>query len=61
MNEKFANVWDWFGDKTSIHFHEDKTKCILFSRDTNLSELNITYDQWQIQRLSGAGILVSAL
>ena len=39
------NVCDWFVDKKlSIHFGEDKTKCILFSRGKNLLELNITYN-----------------
>ena len=45
FNKKFANVCDWFVDnKLSIDFDEDKTKCILFSREKNLPEFNITYD-----------------
>ena len=45
LNKEFANVCDWFIDnKLSIHFGEDKTKCILFSRDKNLPKLNITYN-----------------
>ena len=37
LNKEFVNVCDWFVDnKLSIHFCEDKTKCILFSRDKNL-------------------------
>ena len=45
LNKEFANVCDWFVDnKLSIHFGEDKTKCILFSRDKNLPELNIPYN-----------------
>ena len=44
MNKEFANVCNWFVDnKLSIHFGEDETKCILFSRDKNLLEVNITY------------------
>ena len=43
MNKEFANLCDWFvGNKLSIHFGEDKTKCILFSRDKNLPEISIT-------------------
>ena len=30
--------------KLLFHFGEDKTKCILFRRDENLPELNITYN-----------------
>ena len=45
MNKEFANVCNWFVDnKLSIHFGEDETKCILFSRDKNLLEVNITYN-----------------
>ena len=43
--KEFANVWDWFVDNAlTIHFHEDKTICTLFSRYKILLELNITYD-----------------
>ena len=42
LNKEFANVCDWFIDnRLSVHFSEDKTKCILFSRDKNLTELNM--------------------
>ena len=45
LNKEFEKVWDWFLDnKLSIHLHKDKTKCIIFSSDKNLSELNITYN-----------------
>ena len=44
-NKEFVNVCDWFIDnRLSIHFGEDKTKYILFSRDKNLPKLNITYN-----------------
>ena len=34
LNKEFANVCKWFVDKNlSIHFGEDKTKCILFSKE----------------------------
>ena len=50
-NKVFANVWDWFIDnKLSVHFGEDKTKCFLFSRNKNLSELNITLDNNRIKQ-----------
>ena len=42
LNKEFADVCDWFFDnELSIHFGEGKTKCILFSRDKNIPELNI--------------------
>ena len=41
----------WFVDnKLSIRFGEDKRKCILFSRDKNLAELNITYNKNRIKQ-----------
>ena len=41
--KEFVNVCEWFVDnKLSIHFGEDKTKCILFSKEKNLRGLNIT-------------------
>ena len=49
LNREFANVCDWFVDnKLSIHFGEDKTKCIILSRDKNLGDLNITYNNNRI-------------
>ena len=51
LNKRFANVCNWFvDDKLSIHFGEDKTKCILFSRDKNLPDLNITYNNNRIKQ-----------
>ena len=45
LNKKIVNVYDWFLDhKLSVHFGEDETNCILFSRDKNLPELNTTYN-----------------
>ena len=42
---------NWFVDNNlSIHFGKDKTKCILFSRDKNLPELNITYNNNRIKQ-----------
>ena len=35
LNKNFSDVCDWFVDnKLSIHFEEDKTKCILFGTKT---------------------------
>ena len=51
LNSEFAKICDWFVDnKLSIHFGEDKTKCILFSRKKNLPALNITYENKKIKQ-----------
>ena len=51
LNKKFATVCNWFlGNKLSINFGEDKTKCILFSMDKNLPELNITCNNNRIKQ-----------
>ena len=51
LNKKFANVCNWFlGNKLSINSGEDKTKCILFSMDKNLPELNITCNNNRIKQ-----------
>lgn len=44
INREFAaSVCEWFvGNKLSIHFGEDKTKCIVFGGEQNLPELDIT-------------------
>ena len=44
------NICDWFVyNKLSIHFCEDKTKCILFSSDKNLTDRNIAYNNNRIK------------
>ena len=51
LNKQFANVLNCFFDnKLSIHFGEDKTKCILLGRDKNLPELNITNNKNRIKQ-----------
>ena len=41
LNKNFSNVCDWFVDnKLSIHFEEDKTKCILFGTKHRLNKVN---------------------
>lgn len=48
LSRNFASICDWFVDnKLSIHFGEDKTKCILFSPKSKLSKigkLDIQYE-----------------
>ena len=48
LNKNFANICDWFVDnKLSIHFGEDKTKSILFTKKNktkNVGSLNIKYN-----------------
>ena len=40
LNKEFANVSEWFDDNNlSIHFGENKSKCILFSKEKNLLEI----------------------
>ena len=51
MNKDFVNLCDWFVDnKLSILFDEDKTKCILFSWNKTLLELNIVYNNNRIKQ-----------
>ena len=53
LNKEFANVCEWFvGNKLSIHFGEDKTKCMLFSKDKNLPALNIMYENNTIKQFN---------
>ena len=45
------NLCDWFVDnKLSILFDEGKTKCILFSWNKTLLELNIVYNNNRIKQ-----------
>ena len=48
LNKDFSNLCDWFVDnKLSIHFGEDKTKCILFTtknKNKSAEPLNIIYN-----------------
>ena len=42
--KEFSTFREWFVDKSlSIHFMEDKTKCILFSKTKRSSKLSISY------------------
>ena len=51
LKKEFVNVCNCFVvHKLSIHFGEDKTNCILFGRDKNLTELNVTYNNNKIKQ-----------
>ena len=54
LNKNFSNVCDWFVDnKLSIHFGEDKTKCILFGTKQRLnkfSSFEIKYGEIHIKQ-----------
>ena len=42
LNKEFSSLCEWFIDnKLSIHFGEDKTKAILFTRNKTEEKLNI--------------------
>ena len=45
LNQEFSFLCEWFVDnKLSIHFGEDKTKCILFTKKKKQRALNISYN-----------------
>ena len=45
LNKELSSLFQWFiGNKLSIHFGEDKTKSILFSKARCLRELNISFE-----------------
>ena len=56
LTQNFKNICEWFVDnKLSIHFGEDKTKCILFCPKSKLSKankLNIEYEGKTIKQYS---------
>ena len=44
LNKEFSSLYQWFIDnELSIHFGEDKTKSILFSKTRDLKETNISF------------------
>ena len=44
LNKEFSSLCQWFMDnKLSIHFGEDETKSILFSKTRGLREINIFF------------------
>ena len=51
LNKEFSSLCQWFIDnKLSIHFGEDKTKSILFSRTRGLKEINISFAGYSIKQ-----------
>ena len=51
LNKEFSSLCRWFIDnKLSIHFGEDKTKSILFSKARDLMEFNITFEDHSIKQ-----------
>ena len=61
LNENFSDLCDWFVDnKLSIHFGDDKTKCILFASKGKVKKaepLNIAYKGLQIKQHSKVSYL----
>ena len=50
LNKEFLSLCQWFIDsKLSIHFGEDKTKSILFSKTIGLKEINISFEGHSIK------------
>ena len=44
LNKEFSSLCQWFTDnKLSIHFGEDKTKSIVFSKATGLRKIDISF------------------
>ena len=56
LNKDFHNICNWFVDnKLSIHFGEDKTKCILFASKHKIKragKLEISYNNIEIKQYS---------
>ena len=54
LTKNFSNIYNWFvNNKLSIHFGEDKTKCILFGTKQKLNKtgsLNIKHGTIQIKQ-----------
>ena len=47
LNKEFSSLCEWFIDnKLSIHFGDDKTKTIFFSRMKSPPKLNISYEDY---------------
>ena len=51
LNKEFSSLCQWFiNNKLSIHFGEDKTKSILFSKTRCLKEINISFAGYSIKQ-----------
>ena len=61
LNKNFSDLCDWFVDnKLSIHFGDDKTKCILFASKNKVKKaepLNINYNGIEIKQHSKVNYL----
>ena len=51
LNKEFSSLFEWFIDnKLSIHFGDDKTKTIFFSRIKSPPKLNISYEDYSLKQ-----------
>ena len=51
LNKEFSSLCEWFIDnKLSIHFGEDKTKSVLFTRSKTPEKLNISFQDHSIRQ-----------
>ena len=58
LNKEFSSLCQWFIDnKLSIHFGENKTKSIVFSRTKGLKEINISFADHSIKQHETLGYL----
>ena len=48
-DKDFPSLYQWFIDKLSIHFEEDKTKPIFFSKAKDLKETYISLANYFLQ------------
>ena len=50
-NEDFTNICEWFVDnRLSIHFGEDKTRCILFASKRNIKRVPKLKNKYKIYK-----------
>ena len=62
LNKEFSSLCEWFIDnKLSIHFGEDKTKAILFTRKKTEAKLNICFQDHSIKQYNCVEYLVCLL
>ena len=51
LNEDFTNICEWFVDnRLSIHFGEDKTRCILFASKRNIKRVPKLKNKYKIYK-----------
>ena len=62
LNKEFSSLCQWFIDNIlSVHFGEDKTKSILFSKTKGLREINISFAGHSIKQHETVETLVANL